>query len=58
MIGVAEKTLAELEALAADLRAEIAHSPECSPVALQDVEWEIEKRRWRSHSPRSPEQAS
>lgn len=58
MIGLAEKTLPELEAMAAALRAEIARSPGCSPVSLQDVEWEIEKRLWRSHSPKSPEPAS
>lgn len=58
MIGLAEKTLTELEALAADLRAEIARSPECSPIALHDVEWEIEKRRWRSQLPKPPGQAS
>jgi hypothetical protein len=47
MIGMAEKTLAELESLAQDLRVMISRDPQHSRAGLEDVEWEIEKRRWR-----------
>ena len=50
MTGLGDKSVAELETLAADLRAELALQVPRSPVqqiALEDVEWEIEKRRWR-----------
>jgi hypothetical protein len=50
MNGLGDKSVAELEALAADLRAELARQVPRSPVeqiALEDIEWEIEKRRWR-----------
>ena len=47
MIGMAEKTLAELESLAQDLRAMISRDPQHSRAGLEDVEWEIEKRHWR-----------
>jgi len=50
MIGLGEKSVAELEALAADVHAGLARQVQRSPVeqiALEDIEWEIEKRRWR-----------
>jgi hypothetical protein len=47
MIGLAEKGLAELEALAADFRKQIALDPQHSRAELGDIEWELEKRRWR-----------
>jgi chaperonin cofactor prefoldin len=47
MIGLAEKTLAELESLAQDLRAMISRDPQLSQAELGDVEWEMEKRHWR-----------
>lgn len=52
-MGLAEKSAAELEALAADLRGRLARDPQHSPVEqidLADVEWEIEKRRWRKET--------
>ena len=45
-----EQSLAELEAMSAGLREQIARAPQQSgpeQVQLQDVEWEMEKRRWR-----------
>jgi hypothetical protein len=50
MIGLADKSVAELNALIVGLRARLACDPQHSPVeqiALSDAEWEIEKRRWR-----------
>jgi hypothetical protein len=50
MTGLDEKSLAELEAMSADFREQIARSPQQSgieQVQLEDVEWEIEKRSWR-----------
>ena len=50
MIGLGEKSVAELKAMIVDLRARLAHQVQRSPVdqiALEDIEWEIEKRRWR-----------
>jgi len=50
MTGLDEKSLAELEALSADFRGQIARAPQQSgleQVQLEDVEWEIEKRSWR-----------
>lgn len=47
MIGLAEKALAELEAMAADFREQMALDPQHSPAELGDIEWEMEKRRWR-----------
>ncbi len=47
MIGLAEKSVAELESLAQELRAMIALNPEQSRSDLGDVEWELEKRKWR-----------
>jgi len=47
MIGMADKTLAELESLAQDLRVMISRDPQHSRAGLGDVEWEIEKRHWR-----------
>jgi hypothetical protein len=42
-----EKSLADLEVVAADLRQRIARNPQHPSVELLDVEWEIEKRNWR-----------
>ena len=45
-----EQSLAELEAISADFREQIARAPQQSgpeQAQLQDVEWEMEKRRWR-----------
>jgi hypothetical protein len=42
-----EKSLADLEVLAADLRQRIARNPQHPSVELEDVEWEIEKQSWR-----------
>ena len=50
MIGLAEKTLAELESLAQELRALISRDPQHPRGEVEDVEWEIEKRHWRSDS--------
>jgi hypothetical protein len=47
MIGLAEKSLAELETLAQELREIIARDPQHSRADLGDVEWEIDKRHWR-----------
>jgi hypothetical protein len=50
MTGLDEKSLAELEAMSADFREQIERDPQHSrveQVQLEDVEWEIEKRRWR-----------
>lgn len=47
MIGLAEKGLAELEAMAADFREQMALDPQHSRAELGDIEWEMEKRRWR-----------
>jgi hypothetical protein len=50
MIGLEEKTLAELESLAQKLRAMISSDPQYPRAGLEDVEWEIEKRNWRNDS--------
>ena len=50
MIGLAEKTLAELESLAQELRARISDDPQHSRADLGDVEWELEKRYWRDQA--------
>ncbi len=50
MIGLAEKTLAELESLAEELRAVISRDPQHPRADLEDVEWDLEKRRWRKDS--------
>ena len=42
-----EKSLADLEELARELRAQLAQNPQHPRAELQDVEWEIEKRSWR-----------
>lgn len=42
-----EKSLADLEVLAAELRERIARDPRHPSAELQDVEWEIEKQNWR-----------
>jgi hypothetical protein len=47
MIGMAEKTLAELEGLAQELHEMISRDPQHSRADLGDVEWEMEKRHWR-----------
>jgi hypothetical protein len=47
MLGLAERTLAELESLARELRAMISRDPQHSRAELGDVEWEIEKQLWR-----------
>jgi hypothetical protein len=47
MNGLAEKTLVELESLANELRETISHDPQHPRAELENVEWEIEKRRWR-----------
>ena len=50
MTELDEKSLAELEAISADFREQIAQAPQHSlveQVQLEDVEWEIEKRSWR-----------
>ena len=45
--GLDEKSVAELEALARDLREQLARNPQHPRIELQNVEWEIEKRSWR-----------
>ncbi|MGZ4825041.1 MAG: hypothetical protein ACXVZT_10495 [Terriglobales bacterium] len=50
MIGLAEKMLADLESLAEELRAAIVRDPQHPRADLEDVEWELEKRRWRKDS--------
>ena len=50
MIGLAEKTLAELESLAQEMRATMARDPQRPRAELGDVEWEIEKRHWRDQA--------
>ena len=50
MIGLAEKTLAELESLALEQRARILSDSQHSRAVLEDVEWKIEKRHWRGDS--------
>ncbi|MGH9508810.1 MAG: hypothetical protein ACRD2Q_04525 [Terriglobales bacterium] len=47
LTGLDEKNLADLEALARDLREQLARNPQHPRIELQDVEWEIEKRSWR-----------
>ncbi len=50
MTGLDVKSLAELQAMSADFRGQIARAPQQSgpeQVQLADVEWEIEKRSWR-----------
>jgi hypothetical protein len=42
-----EKSLENLEVLAADLRERLARNSQHPSVELEDVEWEIEKRNWR-----------
>jgi hypothetical protein len=51
MIGLAEKTLAELETLAQELCDMISRDPQHSRADLGDVEWEMEKRHWRKDTP-------
>ncbi|MGI9102579.1 MAG: hypothetical protein ACR2IF_09070 [Terriglobales bacterium] len=51
---MAEKTLAELESLAEEMRAVIARDYKYPRAELEDVEWELEKRRWRRDSPPHP----
>ncbi len=48
MLGLAEKPLFELESLAQEQRAMISRDPQHSQAELGDVEWEIEKRLWRT----------
>ena len=48
MTGLDEKSLADLENLARELRAQLAQNPQHPRAELQDVEWEIEKRSWRN----------
>lgn len=53
MLDLDKQPLAELEALAATLRRKIEEdpqSPSVTAVELKDIEWELEKRRWR-HKP-------
>lgn len=53
MIELDKKSLVELEAACADFRMQIARDPQHSRVEqiqLEDVEWEIEKRRWRQEA--------
>jgi hypothetical protein len=53
MIGLDTKSVTELQALATDIRERIAQDPEHSGkqrIELGDVEWEIEKRRWRKQA--------
>ncbi len=47
MIGLADKSLEELESLAQELRAKLALDLHQSRADLGDVEWELEKRKWR-----------
>ena len=50
MTGLDEKSLTELEAMSADFREQIARDPQHSrveQVQLENLEWEMEKRRWR-----------
>ena len=53
MLDLDKQSLAELEALAADIRGKLGENAVPTSVAtveLQDIEWEMEKRRWR-HKP-------
>lgn len=56
MIDLPDKTLAELESLAEELRAAIARDPHHPSVELGDVMWEIQKRQWRDHAQPHPNQ--
>lgn len=47
MVGLAEKTVAELESLAQELREVVSRDPQHPRAELGDVEWEMEKRNWR-----------
>ncbi len=47
MNGWDDKSVAEMEVRAADLRQQMARDPQHPPVELADVEWELEKRNWR-----------
>ena len=48
MIELPDKTLAELEQLAEELRAAIARDPRHPTAELGNVMWEIQKRQWRN----------
>jgi hypothetical protein len=50
MIGLEKKTVAELESMAEELRAVISRDPQHTRADLEDIEWELEKRRWRKDS--------
>ena len=53
MIGLDTKSVTELQALVTDIRERIEQDPEHSGkqrIELGDVEWEIEKRRWRKQT--------
>ena len=50
MIDLPDKTLAELEKLAEELRAAIARDPQHPTAELGDVMWEIQKRQWRNEA--------
>ncbi len=51
MTGLAEKSLTELQVMAANLREQIARDPQQPRTELQDIEWEIEKRHWKKDLP-------
>jgi hypothetical protein len=46
-VDLTEKTLAELDKLADELRARILRDPQYPGAELENVTWEIEKRHWR-----------
>jgi hypothetical protein len=53
MIGLDTKSATELEALAVDFQERISRDPQHTGkerIELADVEWEIEKRRWRKQA--------
>jgi len=50
MNSLDEKSVTDLEVLAADLRQQMARDPQHSSAELADVEWELEKRNWRKQA--------
>ena len=48
-MDLAEKSRAELDKLADELRARISRDPQYPRAELEDVVWELEKRDWREN---------
>jgi hypothetical protein len=48
MTGLEEKTLDELKTLATTLHEQLARDPQHPRAELENIEWEIEKRSWRT----------